>query len=102
MAKHYSIGCNYRSGSACTHQQQPHGPRPSDGVCATVCKLYDGPPATRTVVDDPAVKPAKARAESGCGPCAAASKARVERRRIDAAEAMRILNEAMTAGESDP
>jgi hypothetical protein len=44
-------------------------------------------------------EPSTARTETGCSPCAAAAKARVERRRIDPAEAMRILNEAMNAGE---
>jgi hypothetical protein len=99
MAKRYSIGCVYRSGDACAHADQPHGPTPSGGVCAKVCKSYDGPPATCSVVDEPAPEPAKARAGTGCSPCAAAAKARLERKKHGAVEAMRILNEAMNAGE---
>jgi hypothetical protein len=101
MAKHYSIGCNYRKGVECTHPQQPHGRKPSNGVCAKVCKLYDGPPATCTVVDEPTVKftdATKPIKEPGCSPCAAAAKARIDRKKHDAAEAMRILNDAMNEG----
>jgi hypothetical protein len=71
MAKHYSIGCNYRSGVECTHPQQPHGRKPSNGVCAKVCKLYDGPPviesrAPEPIPDDYEPTPTNA-TKGGCG-----------------------------------
>jgi hypothetical protein len=97
MAKHYSIGCVYRSGDVCTHVDRPHRRKPSGGVCAKVCKLYDGPPATCSVVDEPVVKftdVTKPNAGGGCSGCGK-GKPKPAPIKIDSAEAARILNDAI-------
>lgn len=104
MAKSYSIFCTYNSNGTCNHAEQPHGPRPSPGVCAKACKHYTGVPAIEVnrhvaVTFSQGEKPK--RAESGCLPCAAAARQRAEKRRHDAAEAARILDEAMKTDLSD-
>lgn len=101
MTKHYSIGCAYRSGPTCTHPDQPHGARPSGGVCAKVCKLYDGPAAT---VEDKPVEPTVAKSKTvdrGCTPCAAAARARREAKaRVSGADAAAQMDRAIReAGE---
>lgn len=98
MAKSFTIFCTYNNNGTCNHAEQPHGPRPSPGVCAKACKHYTGDPAievNRPVAVTFSQGEKLKRAESGCGPCGSAAKSRVTKPKHDPAEAARILDEAM-------
>lgn len=71
MTKHYSIGCIHRRENVCHHPDQPHGKRPSPGVCAKACKLYDGLPVIEStpplpIPDEYEPTPTNA-TKGGCG-----------------------------------
>jgi hypothetical protein len=88
------VECKYLDGRKCTHPDKPFGEHPLSLRCLNKCGKYDGPERQPVAIN----LPAAARAETGCPPCAAAAKARIERKKHDAAEAMRILNDAMNTG----
>ena len=86
------VECKYLDGRKCTHPDKPFGEHPLSLRCLNKCGKYDGPerqPVAIRFTD--ATKPL---VDQGCSPCAAAAKARAERRKHDAAEAARILDEA--------
>jgi hypothetical protein len=103
MAKKYAIFCVHLSDGVCKHPEQPHTHKPSGGVCAKVCKMYDGLPATCSVVDDPVVRFSDATKPSagGCSGCGK-GKPKPTPIKIDSAEAARILNGAINNPEKEP
>jgi hypothetical protein len=88
------VECKYLDGRKCTHPDKPFGEYPLSLRCLNKCDKYGGPERKTVLVS----LPARDNPGTGCIPCAAAAKARAERKKHDAAEAMRILNEAVNAG----
>ena len=87
------INCKHMNDRQCDHPKAPLGKRPHPQKCLRFCTVYDGPERPAFVGVGVPVS------SVGCSPCAAAAKARVKPVKPDPAEAMRILNEAMNAGE---
>jgi hypothetical protein len=94
--------CKHFDGKQCQHPTRPFGRWPVDVQCAHECQVYDGPPrpAFFPVTFSQGALPVKK--SSGCSPCAAAARQRAEKRKHDATEAPRILDQALTdAGNED-